>query len=603
MAIVKLKKITLCGFAEESEVITNALQEVGVVHVIKQNEYSDLEEDFSKANIRDNIKALEYLVNFKQKLHMLKDDEDFDAEDVIEEITAMRQRIIDLSDQREILEKEIEIINPWGDFEFIPKEEIDNHKFYFYIMPKFKVNKIPAKTIYSVVAEYKGNAYVVVLAKSKPLGMPVAHTKTGSKSLGELQTELEDLNEEIDDIQTRRMELTKYRYLLAESLNIVNNEAVRNAIEYESLNDGDLFILKGYVGKNDIATVKETADSYGLATFIEEVTDKDNAPTLLKNPEKISGGEELVKFYSTPGYKALDPSNILFFTFAIFFAMIMSDFGYACVLGGALFLMNGKLKSNQTGKRIRTMSWFIVLCSLIWGAIVGSYFGTSPAGSNAFSEFAQKFKVLDMSNTNMMMKVSIYVGIAHVCLANLLTAIHNKHSVFALSKIGWIAICLSGIIYMPMIMVGEQYSSQIMQIAQYTLVTGLGFVLLFTGKSKNIFKRIIEGILGMTKLSGAFGDVLSYLRIFALGLASATLGMTSNQLATQVIDAMPTFGYLLAIAILIIGHTINFGLGIMSGVVHGLRLNVIEFFNWSISDDGYPFNAFKKTEIKKWINL
>ena len=603
MSIVPLKKITICGLAEEAEAITDAIQATGAIHIITQEGRNELEEDFLTTTKNENLKALLHLVHCSNKLHMLKDDDEFNAEDIIEEITAMKQTRAELEEEKEILEKEVERIEPWGNFEFIPKDELEDHKFYFYIMPNYKVNRIPKKVIFSVVASQKGDSYVVVLSKQEPENMPVAKTNIGKKSLGQLYKELEDLTEGIDDIRTRRIALTKYRYLLADSLNDVNNEAERVDAEYKSANDGDVFVLQGYIGKHHINKVKKVAAEYGLACYVEKISKEDRAPTLLKNPEKIAGGEELVKFYSVPGYKALDPSNILFFSFALFFAMIMSDFGYACVLGFILLLTGKKLKRTKAGGRILTLSWFIVLVSMAWGALLGSYFGLSPHGSNAFSEFAQRFKVLDVSNTQLMMKVSIYVGIAHVCLANFMTTWHNRHSMYAFSRIGWMLVCLSGIVYMPMIMIGEENPENIMQIAQYVLITGLSLILLFSSNSTNIFKRILGGILGMTKISGAFGDVLSYLRIFALGLASATLGMTSNQLATQVIDAMPTFGYMMAIIILIVGHTINFGLGIMSGVVHGLRLNVIEFFNWSISDDGYPFNAFKKTEVKKWINL
>ena len=90
---------------------------------------------------------------------------------------------------------------------------------------------------------------------------------------------------------------------------------------------------------------------------------------------------------------------------------------------------------------------------------------------------------------------------------------------------------------------------------------------------------------------------MSYLRLFALGLASASLALTFNQLADQVYQAVPGLGLLLSILILLLGHSINLVLGIISGFVHGLRLNFIEFFNWGIADEGYPFQAFAKKEM------
>jgi V/A-type H+-transporting ATPase subunit I len=94
--------------------------------------------------------------------------------------------------------------------------------------------------------------------------------------------------------------------------------------------------------------------------------------------------------------------------------------------------------------------------------------------------------------------------------------------------------------------------------------------------------------------------VLSYLRLFALGLASASLAVTFNDLATQAMGAGPGIGLLLALLILALGHVLNLVLAVVSGVVHGLRLNLIEFYNWGINEEGYPFNAFRKKETVTW---
>ena len=105
----------------------------------------------------------------------------------------------------------------------------------------------------------------------------------------------------------------------------------------------------------------------------------------------------------------------------------------------------------------------------------------------------------------------------------------------------------------------------------------------------------------MANVTKIFGDVLSYLRLFALGLASASLAITFNQLAADVGDALPGIGFLLHILILLAGHLLNFVLTVVSGVIHGLRLNLIEFYNWSLADEGYPFQPFSKQEVTPWI--
>ena len=106
----------------------------------------------------------------------------------------------------------------------------------------------------------------------------------------------------------------------------------------------------------------------------------------------------------------------------------------------------------------------------------------------------------------------------------------------------------------------------------------------------------------LTGISGLFGDILSYLRLFALGLASASLALTFNSMAKQVVESATggaDLEYLFAFLILVSGHSINLALAIVSGFVHGLRLNFIEFFKWGIADEGYPFQAFAKKEIEK----
>jgi len=603
MSIVPLKKITFCGEVEDAEFITNALQESGFLHVITQNEDSDIGENYSVKTTNENIKAFNYIMHCKDKLHMVMEDPDFDGEVILDEIIELQETSEELVAKREKIEKEIENLSVWGRFEPINPEEFDNHKMWLYIIPNNRMRHIPKDIIYHIVRVKEDGYYIVVLSENKPENMPTKELNFKNLSMSSLEAELEEVNEQLDDIETRRLEMTKYRYLLAHSINDLNNEAIRVEAEYKSLHDENFFILKAYIGENAIEDAKELAFALGVSVFIENISDKDNAPTLLKNPEAISGGEELVKFYSVPGYKNLDPSNVVFFSFALFFAMIMSDFGYACVLGIILLIFNGKMNKSQMGKRIRAMSWFIVGTSMIWGALVGSYFGTMPGQESKLYALTSSFKKLDMDNINLMMTISIYTGIFHICLANFLVAWKYKNTFFSLSKIGWCAISLSGLVFIPQLMMGTEFSAGEISLAKYGLIGGIILVFLFTSKSKNIIKRIIDGLLGLTSLSGAFGDILSYLRLFALGLASASLAITFNQLAVGMVESIHIFGYLLGAIILIIGHGINFALGILGGLVHGLRLNVLEFFNWSISDEGYPFHTFSKTEVKKWIKL
>jgi V/A-type H+-transporting ATPase subunit I len=143
--------------------------------------------------------------------------------------------------------------------------------------------------------------------------------------------------------------------------------------------------------------------------------------------------------------------------------------------------------------------------------------------------------------------------------------------------------------------------------ARMMCIIGAGMVFLFTSDRPlnsfaNIMMRPIEGFLGLANISKAFGDAMSYLRLFALGLASAKLAEVFNGMAGMVTESFAGIGVFLAVLILIFGHSLNFILGIMGGVVHGLRLNMIEFFSWSITDEGYAFIPFNRKEKQQWNN-
>ncbi|NIP23642.1 V-type ATP synthase subunit I, partial [candidate division KSB1 bacterium] len=125
-------------------------------------------------------------------------------------------------------------------------------------------------------------------------------------------------------------------------------------------------------------------------------------------------------------------------------------------------------------------------------------------------------------------------------------------------------------------------------------------IFLFKNPNPKFSKRLWGGLLEIARLPNAFGDILSYLRLFALGLASASLAMAFNDLAIEAARTFHGFGMLIALFIIVLGHGLNLSLAIVSGFVHGLRLNFIEFFNWGLSEEGYPFRAFAKKEEPRW---
>ena len=167
----------------------------------------------------------------------------------------------------------------------------------------------------------------------------------------------------------------------------------------------------------------------------------------------------------------------------------------------------------------------------------------------------------------------------------------------SLPPLGWAAMILGGLLAAAASKTGRDL---LWTVSLVMMAAGALLVFLFSGPGKSPLGRAVGGLLALTKVTSAFGDALSYLRLFALGLASASLAVAFNDMAGQVREAVPGAGLLLALTILLLGHGLNFILSLSSGVIHGLRLNVIEFFNWGLTDEGSLFRHFRRKEREQW---
>jgi len=201
-----------------------------------------------------------------------------------------------------------------------------------------------------------------------------------------------------------------------------------------------------------------------------------------------------------------------------------------------------------------------------------------------------------------MMLLTIMVGAFPLILANLITAwrFRRSSSYSFLAPVGWAAMILGGLIVGIKMDAQDPLGMFLLVLGVIALIGGAGAILFFTSdrpislRPLDLVWRILDGLKNLTNVSKAFGDVLSYLRLFALGLASSVLAETFNSIAAGMTDKLRGLGLLAAILVLVVGHGLNFVLAVVGGVVHGLRLNCIEFFNWSLPEEGYPFQAFCK---------
>lgn len=601
MSILTLNRLTLAGLAREKDAVLERLQALGCLHLLPLGPAPAEPERTPPAHAVEALKALRYLRDLPEKRRQVRTDPAFDIDRTIQTVLDNQQRLRDVSDRRDALRQRLIELEPWGDFELPSPADLAGRKLWFYIVPQRQMLELTSLDLpWQVVHRDHRQSWVVVIHPDEPPrdALPVPRAHTGALSLTEVRRRLESAELEIEEVQAERHALTRWIYLLSSHLAQAEDEARMRFAHSQTLDDESLFLVQGWLAERDTEGVRALTDELGLAMILEPPGPEDAPPTLLENPAPIAAGQDLVGFYQMPAYRAWDPSRVLFFSFTAFFALILSDAGYALVLGVLLAAYWCRLGRSDLGRRLRILAAALTGASLGWGILVGSYFGVSPAPESLWGHL----KLLDVNDFDSMMKISVGIGVLHLILANAEMAAINHGRASGRAALGWIATLIGG--FALWLGSGDTAPVWLSQSGQALTIGGLaGVFLLGSDRRPDSLKAValrgLDGLAQLVKVTQVFGDVLSYLRLFALGLASASLAITFNDLARQVAADLPGLGLFLALLILLVGHALNLVLSLMSGVVHGLRLNFIEFYNWALAGEGYPFKPFKKAELNE----
>jgi V/A-type H+/Na+-transporting ATPase subunit I len=600
--------------------VLDRLQQLGCLHLIDLS--GDAErlppaQDF-RSQVHEAIKYLRSTPTPNPNQHT-EYPEGMDCLKTAGQILENKRAREEYQEERDFLVRSIEQTEPWGDFRLPEKGLPNGLQVWFYRIPHRRLDDLlESHCVWQKINEDLQFQYIVVISDDEPVGLPTKPLELDPRPLSELQARLRWVDEQLEALWWERVSLDRWCNLLNRDLDVADDEAARMDALTRLVGDEHVFAIQGWAPLSTLKAIEEFGRAHELAIDVAKPVASDKPPTLLKNPTAIAGAEGAVTFYITPAYNAWDPTWIMYFSFAIFFAMIMSDAAYGVLMGLFLMVSWKKLGTTDKGRRFRSLMVALVVATIAYGVAIGSYFGVCPAVLKPFQLQLNGQPLFEQREA--MMLASLAIGAAHLALSNLITAWRMRGSWVALSSVGWAVVLVGGLVYglslygltstgpnQGITWLASQLSAspgamqQLVSMSSlYAVVGGLSMVFLFAS-SRPLFSnrvvdwllRMLDGLIALTNVSKAFGDTLSYLRLFALGLASAQLASTFNGLASGAME-VPGLGVFLAILILIAGHGINLLLGIIGGVVHGLRLNCIEFFNWSLNEEGYPFRAFSK---------
>ena len=597
MSIAPLKKLTMIGPAGAHDQALVRLQEFGVMHLLPlAKTETDIEKQVDR-NADEAYKALRFLAAVPDPRRQVRDDASFNVHSFVADVLSLKDKLRSARDRRDALEHRLKQMRPWGSFEFPPLEVLAGQRLWFYQLPLKHLAALQSIDLpWQIVDRNTRFAFVVVLSDEEPprTMLPVPRLNFGAKSLSVVEAELDDAEIEIEALLGERMALTRYLQLLRANLSEAETAAERAFADTQTLHDPDLFAIQGWVPEDSVAEIEDYCAELGLAVVIEAPRADETPPTLLLQPEEDVAGVDLATNYQPPHYRAWDPSKLLMASFALFFAMIVADAGYGFLVGLVVLLYWKRLDATPQSRSWRRMGLYLTASTVVFGAFIGSYFGFAPRDGGLLDRVA----FLDLNDFDTMMKLSIVIGVLHIAFANLM-AFRAKTTRSRYSNLGWIAILAGGLALWLSGIAGVVYT-----LGVCLAVAGLGVVMAFASdrlivKPTDWLWRGLDGLQGAAGLMGMFGDVLSYMRLFALGLASASLAITFNDLTASAMASGSGLGILGGLLIFLVGHVLNFALAMLSGVVHGLRLNFIEFYKWGLPEEGIIFRAFSRKEVQE----
>ncbi|HRZ86494.1 MAG TPA: hypothetical protein P5287_01620 [bacterium] len=594
MSIVPLIKLTVFGFAKDKDAILAGLQELGCVHV--EPLQAGQGGRGTSAPAKEAYEALQFLLSCPNRRRQERRVTGFDARKIQREALALKAKMQDLDSQLDRIGARIVDLRPWGEFALSPLDEMQGLRLWFYVVPLTLMRAVEALPYpWRAVHRDQTNAYVAVVSREEPQGMPVLRTHAGTLSLSELEQKQASLENAMADLQSTRESLTRWCDLFMQAMWELEDRAAVEEMGCRTHDAEGLFALRGWAARADEDKLREFAVARRTAVFFEEPLPGEEPPTMLRNREPFAAGEDLVAFYMTPGYRLWDPSAIVFVSFVVFFAMIFSDAGYGLIMAAIVLWKWNSFGGSPSGKRFRTLCVALSAATIVWGVLAGGYFGIHLRPDS----FLAQLKLVEIEDDRVMMPLVILIGVAHVLLANACDVWRRRWSLSMLSPAGWIAMISGGASFYVSTLAPA--IARPLQLLAYALLgIGVACIVLFSEHEGSLVKRLLGGLHGLTRISSAFGDILSYMRIFALALAGVSLAVTFNNLGAQISRALPGIGIAIAALVLVFGHVLNFGLCIMSGFVHGLRLNFIEFFNWSMYEEGKPFKPFAKKGGVVW---
>lgn len=597
--IVKMKKLTLLCTPAQQEDTLKKLRELQVVHV----EHVSAPEGYELEQARNHLL---YVQRAKEVLlaHPDTDATGKDPDQLVSTVWKLIHREKELKDTLQALELERDRITPFGDFDPREVKNLRKGGIYakLYELPVRDTPEAPEGVALCEINRDKNLIYVLAVGRDS-FTLPAHEVRLPDRSLTRINYHIEKNRKALEETEAEFAVYAGDKDLAEQ----IADDATDGVTFLETLSgmgaDESIVYLKGFYPIDRENDIMAAAAENGWGYKLEEVSDDDEPPTLLRNPKWVDPIKAVLNVIGVvPGYKELDVSAIFLIFLSIFFAFLIGDAGY-----GLLFIalsLFGKFKTKGKAEAQPGLNLLLLMSSfcVVFGALTGNYFGIPTENlwaplqaitSDFMTGVSAETGLRDPNlSANHIMFICFVIGAVHITIAHAWNFIRKINSFSCLADLGWILSTWSLFFLVLEMVIGTDAVPVPMlpkNMLYSVLGTGAGLILISLLANKEYFGLVTLAL----DLINNFVDIISYVRLYAVGAASLAIAVAFNEMALGIgFKGLASFG---AALILFLGHGLNIILCAMGILVHGIRLNTLEFSGHAgVEWGGIHYNPFKR---------
>lgn len=619
--IEKMKKFTFLVTDKEYEGFISSLRQQGVVHVQQLQQGASSQELQQALDLESRYVAALRVLDSAAKTYQVAPHapalgQASDSLEVLTRIENIQAEEQTLMHERDAIEKDIRVLEPWGNFDMKALQRLAQASGltvgFFRCSSKFFRQEWADHYFAIPVNEMSKSTYFLTFSEEKP-DIEAEQIFLPQESLQEKRAQLDSVLQKLDLIHGELLYIEKQ----LRSVLLDGQSQTRDSIQLERVHLSDervagdsLRLLVGWVRADRTEELTAVLDADHIFYEMEDPAFEDDVPVQITNGRFTSLFEPILRMYSLPNYHDLDPSFYFAPFFMLFFGLCLGDGGYGLlVLFGGLAV--AKFCKGDVCNYGRLMAW-LGMMTVICGLLMGTFFGIDLSQQDwAFLAPVKPYFLNDngvgpIFGYSPMMVLSVIIGLIQVLLGMILKgckAVKNYGFAYGIGTFCWVAAIILAVILYGLPACGVQLP----QAVQYILMALIGISALgiFFYNSPGSYRRPLLGLLGNIgggvwatygMATGLLGDLLSYIRLFALGLTGGVLGGVFNSLAIDMTSSLPVMvRWIPMILILLAGHGITFALSMISAFVHPMRLTFVEFFkNADFEGGGKEYSPFRK---------